>query len=398
MAGAPIQKNHKISPLRLSLAVILLSGVALPTGAAAQSQGFYLSGALGAVFPQDSEFSGSGISAEASHDPGLFGSLALGTTFGENWRGDVALSHRISDVESILGAANGSGEISGTAAMVNGYYDLFSGSDWRPYVGAGIGLMRLNADGITPIGGSTIDDEDTVVAVQGIAGIGYRVNDRLGLFTDYRFLATTEADYTTAAGRPADADYREHRVVIGLRWSFGGSEAAPKPAAATFMEPKKTAKKPLDMPWSPEDRPKAVPKQPVTPVAKPTPTPPKQVARAPEPAKSPAAQRRFVVHFDWDRWALTGEARAIIRAAGEAGAGGRATGIHATGHADRSGPARYNMILSQRRAEAVKAELVKLGVPAGAITVEWKGEAAPVAKTADGIREPKNRRVEIQLK
>ena len=224
ISGVPIRKNHKISSSHLLLAIVLSSGMAMPFDAVAQSEGIYLSGALGAVWPQDAEFVGTGTSAEASFHPGLFGSLALGTTFGDIWRSDVELSYRASDVGELSGVANGSGEVNGSAAMINGYYDLFSGSDLRPYLGGGIGIMRLIADGVSPIGGSTIDDEDTVVAVQGVAGVGYRVNDWLGLFTDYRFLATTETEFTTVAGRPLNWEYREHRIVVGLRWSFGGAE------------------------------------------------------------------------------------------------------------------------------------------------------------------------------
>ena len=141
----------------------------MPFDAVAQSEGIYLSGALGAVWPQDAVFVGTGISAEARFNQGLFGILALGRPFGDIWRSDVELSYRASDVGELSGVANGSGEVNGSAAMINGYYDLFSGSDLRPYLGGGIGIMRLIADGVSPIGGSTIDDEDTVVAVQGLS-------------------------------------------------------------------------------------------------------------------------------------------------------------------------------------------------------------------------------------
>ena len=74
---------------------------------------------------------------------------------------------------------------------------------------------------------------------------------------------------------------------------------------------------------------------------------------------------------------------------------GKITRLMATGHADRSGTDRYNLALSERRAKAVQAELVRLGVPADQIAVTFKGEAEPLVPTADGVREPQNRRVEI---
>ena len=65
------------------------------------------------------------------------------------------------------------------------------------------------------------------------------------------------------------------------------------------------------------------------------------------------------------------------------------------GHADRSGKASYNMSLSLRRAGAVKAAFIKLGIGAGDISLVGRGESQPLVATADGVREPRNRRVEI---
>ena len=55
------------------------------------------------------------------------------------------------------------------------------------------------------------------------------------------------------------------------------------------------------------------------------------------------------------------------------------------------------MALSLRRAEAVKANMIKQGIPASAIVVIGKGESQPLVPTADGVREPQNRRVEIVI-
>ena len=74
------------------------------------------------------------------------------------------------------------------------------------------------------------------------------------------------------------------------------------------------------------------------------------------------------------------------------------TRIELAGHADRSGTVRYNQALSLRRAEAVAAELIRLGVPRPRITVQGFGESRALVPTADGVREPQNRRVEIVLR
>jgi outer membrane protein OmpA-like peptidoglycan-associated protein len=65
------------------------------------------------------------------------------------------------------------------------------------------------------------------------------------------------------------------------------------------------------------------------------------------------------------------------------------------GHADRSGPADYNVGLSQRRANNVRSYLAGHGIPDGVMTTQAFGESRPLVETADGVREPQNRRVEV---
>jgi outer membrane protein OmpA-like peptidoglycan-associated protein len=68
------------------------------------------------------------------------------------------------------------------------------------------------------------------------------------------------------------------------------------------------------------------------------------------------------------------------------------------GFADRSGAAQANRRIAQARADAVRSYVVAHGTPAELITVQAQGENAPLIATADGVREPQNRRVEIVLR
>jgi outer membrane protein OmpA-like peptidoglycan-associated protein len=104
-----------------------------------------------------------------------------------------------------------------------------------------------------------------------------------------------------------------------------------------------------------------------------------------------------MVFFDWDRSNLSAQALNTIKQAAGAYKTKGSARITATGHTDKSGPDAYNMALSLRRANTVKDALVREGVPATAISVIGKGETQPLVQTADGVREPQNRRVEIVI-
>ena len=119
-------------------------------------------------------------------------------------------------------------------------------------------------------------------------------------------------------------------------------------------------------------------------------------AAAPPPPPQPAAPS-FIVFFDWDRSNLSAQALNTIKQAAGAYKTKGSARVTATGHTDKSGPDDYNMALSLRRANTVKDALVREGVPATAISVIGKGESQPLVQTADGVREPQNRRVEIVI-
>ena len=104
----------------------------------------------------------------------------------------------------------------------------------------------------------------------------------------------------------------------------------------------------------------------------------------------------YVVFFDLDSAAIDAEAREVIEAASEDYRRTGAAHVEVRGYTDTSGDIQYNEALSERRADAVTEELVQLGVPSAAITRVGLGETELVP-TGDGVREPRNRRVEIEV-
>ena len=108
-------------------------------------------------------------------------------------------------------------------------------------------------------------------------------------------------------------------------------------------------------------------------------------------------QGRYLVFFDLGRADLNTEGRRVVA---EAAQSYRQTGqaqVAVTGYTDTSGSPALNQRLSERRAEAVRIELVRLGVPDDKVSVSGRGQNDLLVPTADGVREPENRRVEIVI-
>ncbi len=74
----------------------------------------------------------------------------------------------------------------------------------------------------------------------------------------------------------------------------------------------------------------------------------------------------------------------------------RAGNIHVVGHTCDLGSDAYNLALSVRRANAVKAYLVRLGLPADAFVAEGMGKRQPKYPNTQSSR-PKNRRVDLEF-
>ena len=103
----------------------------------------------------------------------------------------------------------------------------------------------------------------------------------------------------------------------------------------------------------------------------------------------------YVVFFAWDRADITPVAATVFDQVASDFEQGEVPRIVLSGHTDTTGPADYNMRLSERRARAAAAELIARGVPESAIEVTWFGETQLRVPTADEVREPQNRRVEM---
>ena len=68
------------------------------------------------------------------------------------------------------------------------------------------------------------------------------------------------------------------------------------------------------------------------------------------------------------------------------------------GHTDKLGNDALNDPLSRQRADVVRNALVARGIAPDKIVAVGRGKREPIVPTAEGVSEPRNRRVEIQVR
>ena len=372
------------------LAGAALAAVCAASGASAQDAGWYGAVDLGYHWPDSFELESKNTSANGkpyvwnlSQEEDWTGFARLGYRVNSNWRVELEGGYRPGDVDSIRGGTNqailglctpgvirtaaspncGSptGNLQVWTLMGNVIYDFMPDSEINPFVGLGIGLVHAKADGIvgqfSNVTGAitaanpayqnlTINDTDTAIAYQALAGLAWKATERLNIDVTYRYIGGSDltlGSSGTHALQPGalSGPYRDASVTVGLRYSF---------------------------------------------------------ADAPPPPPPPAYEaRQFIVYFPFDQAILTPEAQTVVSEAANYANAGNATRVIVVGHTDSSGSPAYNVRLSERRAKAVADSLVGLGVGAGSLQVDWKGETMLAVPTGDGVKEPLNRRSTIDI-
>lgn len=106
------------------------------------------------------------------------------------------------------------------------------------------------------------------------------------------------------------------------------------------------------------------------------------------PASSPVKD----VYFNFDRYDLTEEARAVLKANMEWLKANPAVRLQIEGHCDERGTAEYNLALGAKRAETAKDFLVTLGIGADRLSTISYGEEIPVCREQTEGCWQKNRR------
>jgi outer membrane protein OmpA-like peptidoglycan-associated protein len=306
---------------------------ALGAGAAQATEGWY--GRVDVGYSVDGHLEA--FDTEFDLDDDWMADAAIGYAFMNGFRTDVELAYRNNEVDIWASDA----EV--WSGMINLFYDFNRGGRFQPYLGVGAGYGRLDFESL----------DDSGFAWQAMAGIGIALSEQATLDIGYRHFVMDDLELDLDG--PTDVEYEHDAVTLGLRWQFAAAAPPPPP-----------------------------------PLPPPPPPPP-----LPPPVTCPTSD--FVVYFEWDRSNLNQAALETIDAAVARARECNVGSVVVVGHTDTSGSTQYNVGLSERRAGVVRDALVARGINAGSIRTEARGETDLARPTADGVREPLNRRTAVTI-
>ena len=115
-------------------------------------------------------------------------------------------------------------------------------------------------------------------------------------------------------------------------------------------------------------------------------------------AAQPPRPSAYVLYFEAGGNVLTQESQAALASIRKEIAERPASEVMVIGHTDRVGNAELNDSLSLTRAEGIRDLLIESGVAVDKLEAVGRGERDPLVPTADDVDEPKNRRVEINVR
>ncbi|MES2919682.1 MAG: OmpA family protein [Pseudomonadota bacterium] len=290
---------------------------------------------------------------------------------------------------------------------LDGYYAFNADSTFSPYVLLGVGQGRYKND-------TGLDIQDTIV--NGAVGAFWRFTDKVALRVEARNVHN------------ADADLNDQLALVGIEFSAGSTTAAAEEAPAQQAAAEAPAEAPVEqLAAAPADADgdgvaDAADQCPATTagatvdangceldtdkdgVADSADKCPDTKAGAAVNATGcyEVLQQQVAIEmnvkFATGKADIEGDASAEIQKVADFMSKYPTVNVTIEGHTDSRGNAAKNKALSQKRADAVKAEIVKLGVDAARLAAVGYGAERPVADNATEAGRAQNRRVVASAK
>lgn len=208
--------------MKIRRSFVLAAGICLAYSLPALAEErVYLGGSLGISVVSDFEFSKGNTNSqtrtmEFSPAPGIEG--RVGYDMGDA-RIEGEIGFRYVDIDDVSPGANASGDLSATSIMVNGFYDIDTGTEWTPYVGAGAGALMVVGDAAYTSSSNPAETENKKVfgvapTVQVGVGTAYEVNQDVDVIGGYEFMGAF-----TEEGNE-DNFLMIHTLSVGMNYKF----------------------------------------------------------------------------------------------------------------------------------------------------------------------------------
>jgi OmpA-OmpF porin, OOP family len=159
---------------------------------------------------RDTDVRAPGPNLSVNFDDGWGAFVAVGKQF-ELFRLEGEAAYRRNDIDSIGIANLGSGKVEAMSGMLNAYLD-FDMLQFRPFIGAGVGMARIEAD-LGEVGTfGRVDDRDDVFAWQGIIGLSFAMQP-VGFDIGYRYFTTEDPSFGNFK-----SEYETHNIYLAIRF------------------------------------------------------------------------------------------------------------------------------------------------------------------------------------
>ncbi len=123
-------------------------------------------------------------------------------------------------------AFDAGGKLRAYNVRLGGYVDLIPGSTITPYLGAGVGLTRVQSRLSRAVGATRINDKDLGFTYQGSAGLAIKLGSKSAFDIGVRHERTTGIAFDGRSGTPAltrsfkAKDVQNTTALVGLRIGF----------------------------------------------------------------------------------------------------------------------------------------------------------------------------------
>lgn len=168
---------------------------------------------------------------QMSADSGGGVGVAMGRRNGRNLRTEAEFTYRHNNLSGFVtspmpASPPVSGELSAYGGMANAYWELIGVPTrcFKPYVGAGIGFVSIDAAIYNSVGRNIVPtgaENDSSFAYQWIAGVNYKAYRNTDLFAEYRFFKADTFNLDSSIPGLGDRyTFATDNVFLGLRWKF----------------------------------------------------------------------------------------------------------------------------------------------------------------------------------